>query len=56
MEFVQRFNFKEKRPITRGHKTWGAKWLFEHSNTHQLLVSVDKNAARSPKRFIPPKR
>ena len=40
--------------LTCGHKTFGVKWLFEHPATHQLLVSVDTNAARSPKRFIPP--
>lgn len=32
------------------------KWLFEHTATHQLSVSVDRNTARSPKRFIPQNR
>ena len=41
---------------TCGHKTFGVKWLFEHTATHQLSATVDTNAARSPKRFIPAKR
>ena len=41
---------------TCGHKTFGVKWLFEHTATHQLSVSVDRNTARSPKRFIPQNR
>lgn len=47
---------KEKRGITCGHKTFGVQWLFEHPATHQGLVTVDSNAARSPKRFIPQNR
>ena len=42
--------------LTCGHKTFGVKWLFKHSATHQSLVTVDTNAARSPKRFIPQNR
>ena len=45
---------KNNQGITCGHKTFGVKWLFNHSATHQSLVTVDTNAARSPKRFIPP--
>jgi len=41
---------------TCGHKTFGVKWLFKHTTTHQLLFTVDTNAARTPKRFIPQKR
>jgi len=47
---------KNRQQLTGGHKTFGWKWFFEHSATHQVLVSVDTNAARTPKRFIPPKR
>jgi hypothetical protein len=43
-------------PTTCGHKTFGVKWLFGHSTTHQLSATVDTNAARSPKRFIPQNR
>ena len=42
---------KEQR-TTRGHKTFGAKWSFEHPATHQSLATEDTDAARSPKRFI----
>jgi len=42
--------------IKCGHKTFGVKWLFEHPATHQLFATVDTNAARSPKRFIPQNR
>jgi hypothetical protein len=42
--------------LTGCHKTFWGRWLFEHSATHQLLVSGDKNAVRSPKRFIQPNR
>ncbi len=45
-----------KRPITGCYKTFWSKWLFEHSTTHQLVVSMDTTAARSPKRFIQPNR
>jgi hypothetical protein len=44
------------RVPTGCHKTFWSKWLFEHSTTHQPLVSGDKNVARSPKRFIQPNR
>jgi hypothetical protein len=37
--------------LTCGHKTFGVMWLFDHPATHQSLVTVDRNAARSPKRF-----
>ena len=37
--------------LTCGHKTFGVKLLFEHPATHQLFTRVDRNAARSPKRF-----
>jgi len=43
---------KKALAITGGNKTFEAEWLFENSTTHQLLVSVDTKAARSPKRFI----
>jgi len=45
-----------KLVLTCGNKTFGVKWLFEHPATHQGLVTVDTNAARSPKRFIPQNR
>ena len=38
--------------LTCGHKTVGVKWLFEQSAIHKLLVTVDTNTARFPKRFI----
>ena len=38
------------RHITCGHKTFGVKWLFEHTATHQLSATVDTKAARSPRR------
>ena len=41
---------------TGGHKTFGVKFLFEHTATHQLLLSVDTNAASNSQRFIPPNR
>ncbi len=47
---------KYQLPLTCGHKTFGVKWLFGHPATHQGLVTVDTNAARSPKRFIPQER
>jgi hypothetical protein len=43
---------KQLQP-TCGHKTFKIQWLFEHPSTLQLMVSGDKNAARSPKHFIP---
>ena len=42
------------RLITCGHKTFGVKWLFEPTTTHQLSATMDTKAAHSPKRFIPP--
>jgi hypothetical protein len=47
--------YKNRQCLKGGHKTSGCQWLFEHSSTHQLSVFVDKNTARTPKRFIPPK-
>ena len=41
---------------TRGHKTSGVKWLFEHAAMYQLFATMDTNAARSPNRFIPQNR
>ncbi len=46
-------SFNKLRALTCGHKTFGVMWLFEHPATHLSLVTVDTNAARSPKRFIP---
>jgi hypothetical protein len=46
---------KQLQP-TCGHKTFGFQWLFEHPSTLQRMVSGDKNAARSPKRFMPQNR
>ena len=48
--------FNNKLVLTCGHKTFGVKWLFGHPATHQLSATVDTNAARSPKRFIPQNR
>jgi hypothetical protein len=42
---------KQLQP-TCGHKTFGFQWLFEHPSALHLMVSGDKNAARSRKRFI----
>ncbi len=39
------------RTLTAGHKTFGCQWFFEHSTPLKLLRSVDKNVARTPKRF-----
>jgi len=36
---------------TAGHKTFGCQWWFGRSTPHKLLLSVDKNVARIPKRF-----
>jgi len=49
------FELKSQQ-LTAGHKTFGCQWFFGHSTPLQLLFSGDKNVARSPKRFIPPKR
>lgn len=47
----KRVKNKELRALTSGNKTFGAQWLFQHSATHQSMVTVDTNVARSPKRF-----
>jgi hypothetical protein len=47
---------KNRQCLTGSHKTFGWKWLFGHSSTLQLLLSVDTKAASSPKRFMPPNR
>lgn len=40
---------------TRGHKTLGAKWLFEPRFSHQSLLHLDSEVAtNSPNDFIPP--
>lgn len=55
-EYVHQ-NYLEKNDTpTCGHKTFGVKPLFKHSTTHQSFATVDTNAARSPKRFIPQNR
>ncbi len=39
----------KKRPITRGHKTLGAKWLFEPQFSHQSSLYLDSEVApKSP--------
>ena len=53
---IENINNINCQAITCGHKTFGVKWLFEHLATHQLYTTVDTNAARSPKRFIPQDR
>lgn len=40
--------------ITHGHKTLGAKWLFEQRFSHQSSVYLDSEVApNSPNDFIP---
>ena len=51
--FDQKYDYQ---PLPASHKTFGVKCLFVHPDTHQILVSVDRDAARSPKRFIPAER
>jgi hypothetical protein len=39
----------ECQPLTRGHKTLGAKWLFEHQFSHQSSLYLDSEVApKSP--------
>ena len=40
--------------LTRGHKTLGAKWLFEPWFSHQQSLCLDNELAPKPQRFIPP--
>jgi len=38
---------------TRGHKTLGAKWLFDPRYSHQSTLYLDSEEAPKPQRFIP---
>lgn len=39
------------RHTTRGHKTLGAKWLFEPQFSHQSSLYLDSEVLRIPQRF-----
>jgi hypothetical protein len=46
---IRKKNLNNHQRPTRGHKTLGLKSLFEHSASHQILVSGDRDAApKSP--------
>jgi len=43
---------KQKSPVpNKRYKTLGFKWLCNVSTTHQSLVYLDRNVARTPQRF-----
>ncbi len=41
------------RAITRGHKTFGEKWLFGLLFSHQSSLYLDNEEAPKPQRFTP---
>jgi hypothetical protein len=51
MTSIKILDINKAQLTTAGHKTFGCQWFFEHSTPLKLLRSVDKNVARTPKRF-----
>jgi hypothetical protein len=47
---------KNKRSLTRGHKTLGAKWLFELRFSHQSSLYLDSVVAPKSPTFHTAKR
>lgn len=48
---VDNIKINKKRPITHGHKTLGAKWLFEPRFSHQSSLYLDSKVAPNSPTF-----
>ena len=49
MNYYEKEKVNNNQPLTRGHKTLGAKWLFEPRFSHQSSLYLDsKVAPKSP--------
>ena len=51
-KLIELINGRQKRPVAnKRYKTLGFRWLCEVPATHQSLVYLDRNVARTPQRF-----